>query len=157
MNSNEALLDELRQQEETFQFYEFSNETAFVLGLNLVQNAKKNRKPAVIDISRYNHQLFHYSCEGSLPEDDCWIVKMNRVVHRFNKSSLHFGIYLKEEGKTIQEKYGISSIEYAPHGGAFPIRIKNVGIIGTITVTGLPQEENHNMVVNVLREYLKVE
>jgi uncharacterized protein (UPF0303 family) len=40
------------------------------------------------------------------------------------------------------------------HGGAFPIIVRNVGVVGTVTVSGLPQEEDHRPVVDVLREFL---
>jgi uncharacterized protein (UPF0303 family) len=64
------------------------------------------------------------------------------------------GIALKSAEKTIEEKYLISSSTYAAHGGAFPLIIKNVGMVGTITVSGLPQQEDHELVVLTLRRFL---
>jgi uncharacterized protein (UPF0303 family) len=63
------------------------------------------------------------------------------------------GISLKSAGQTIEEKYLLPESEYAPHGGAFPLTIKGVGVVGTVTVSGLPQEEDHALVVRVLKEF----
>jgi uncharacterized protein (UPF0303 family) len=64
---------------------------------------------------------------------------------------------LKSKGKRIEEAYLISESEYAPHGGCFPVMIKDTGLIGTITVSGLPQEEDHKLVVEAIRDYLAQE
>ncbi|MFW5807997.1 MAG: heme-binding protein, partial [Spirochaetota bacterium] len=53
-----------------------------------------------------------------------------------------------------EEKYLLPESEYAPHGGSFPILLRNTGIIGTVTVSGLAQEEDHDLVVEALSEYL---
>lgn len=74
------------------------------------------------------------------------------MVNRFNKSSLHVGTELLSLGKTLYEAFNISETDYAAHGGAFPIIIKNVGIVGTITVSGLTQKEDHDMVIEALHE-----
>jgi uncharacterized protein (UPF0303 family) len=61
---------------------------------------------------------------------------------------------LKSKGKSIEQAYLVSESEYAPHGGCFPIILKDTGIIGTVTVSGLPQEEDHKLVVQAIRAYL---
>ncbi len=148
------LLMTLQEQEETLQFSEFTSETAFEIGLKLIEKAKKRKVPITIDIVRNGHQLFHYALDGSVPDHAQWIIRKNNVVHRFHKSSLAVGTMLKIEGKTIEEKYHISSKDYAAYGGAFPIIVKNVGIVGTITVSGSRQLDDHLMIVEVLKEFL---
>jgi uncharacterized protein (UPF0303 family) len=64
------------------------------------------------------------------------------------------GIYLKNAGQTMEEKYLLSSSDYAAHGGAFPLIIRNVGVVGTISVSGLPQQEDHELVVTTLKRFL---
>jgi uncharacterized protein (UPF0303 family) len=64
------------------------------------------------------------------------------------------GQLLKSKGKSIEEAYLISEREYAPHGGCFPVFVKDTGMVGTITVSGLPQEEDHKLVVQAIREFL---
>ncbi|ROR25793.1 heme-degrading protein [Mobilisporobacter senegalensis] len=54
----------------------------------------------------------------------------------------------------MEESSLLSSFEYAAHGGAFPIIIKNVGVVGTITVSGLAQEDDHALVLAVIKEFL---
>jgi uncharacterized protein (UPF0303 family) len=67
------------------------------------------------------------------------------------------GQLLKSKGKRIEEAYLISETDYAPHGGCFPVIVKDTGVVGTITVSGLPQEEDHKLVVQAIRTYLAQE
>jgi uncharacterized protein (UPF0303 family) len=64
------------------------------------------------------------------------------------------GIALQNAGQTMEEKYLLPSSEYAAHGGAFPLIIRDVGVVGTITVSGLPQQEDHELVVTTLKQFL---
>lgn len=154
MSNYQELLQVIARQEQELQFDEFTNETALTIGLKLIERAKRENKPVAIDITRNGQQLFHYALAGTAPDNDQWIVRKNKLVNRMHHSSFYIGTKLRSEAKTLEEKYEISSLEYAAHGGAFPIIIRNVGVVGTITVSGLPQEEDHAMVVTVLQEYL---
>jgi uncharacterized protein (UPF0303 family) len=48
---------------------------------------------------------------------------------------------------------GLDPADYAAHGGAFPVRIANVGIVAVVTVSGLPQAEDHALVVTALERF----
>lgn len=154
MNEYQARLQELLAEEDTLQFSEFSSGTALAIGTAILERAKRERKNVAIDVTRNGHQLFHYAFDGTSPDNDQWILGKNRVVNRFGRSSLYIGTLLASLGKTIREKYYLDPAEYRAHGGAFPIRVKNVGVVGTITVSGLTQEEDHEMVTAAVREYL---
>jgi uncharacterized protein (UPF0303 family) len=154
MNEHEELLKALQQQEQELQFTSFTNDTALEVGMALLQEARKRAKPLTIDITRNGQQLFHFAMTGTSIDNDEWIKRKNNVVKRFGHSSYYIGISLQNIGQTIEEKYLISSSEYAAHGGAFPLIIKDVGVVGTITVSGLPQSEDHELVVNTLKRIL---
>ena len=154
MNEHELLLQELLQQEKDIQFETFTNDTALAVGMALFEAAKNDGKAVAIDITRNGQQLFHFAMAGTSSDNGEWIKRKNRVVNRFGHSSFYVGTSLKSAGRTMEEKYLLPSSEYAAHGGAFPLIIKNVGVVGTITVSGLPQQEDHALVVNTLRQFL---
>lgn len=150
------LLQRLSKQEELLQFAELTNETAFEVGMRLVEAARRERKPITIDICRNGQQLFHCALAGTSIDNDEWIKRKNRVVNRFGHSSFYMGRQYASKGTTIAESALLDPTEYAAHGGAFPAIVKGVGVVGTITVSGLPQQEDHEFVVQTLAEYLGV-
>ena len=127
---------------------------AFAVGTALLEAAKSKGKAVTIDIARNGQQLFHFAMGGTSRDNDVWIQRKNNVVNRFGHSSFYMGVSLQSKGQTIEEKYLISSSEYAAHGGAFPLIIQGVGVVGTITVSGLPQQEDHELVVTTLKKFL---
>ncbi len=149
-------LAELSQEEAELQFKSFTNQTALELGLLILEIAKREQKRVVIDIERHGQQLFHYAMEGTTPDNDQWIIRKKNVVKRFNKSSYHVGLLLAKLGKSIEERYFVDPFQYSAHGGAFPLIVKEVGMVGTIAVSGLPQEEDHRLVVKSIRTYLQL-
>ena len=154
MSEYTELLNELLQQEEEIQFGSFDNDMAFVIGLALVDAARSKDKGVTIDIARNGQQLVHFAMQGTSHDNGVWVQRKNNVVNRFGHSSFYMGISLKSKDQTMEEKYLISSSEFAAHGGAFPLIIRGVGVVGTITVSGLPQEEDHELVVTTLRAFL---
>jgi uncharacterized protein (UPF0303 family) len=154
VSEQQELLNTLLQQEKELQFSSFTNDDAFKLGVALVEEIRRRGKAAAVDIHRSGQQLFHFAMEGTARDNDEWIKRKNNVVNRFGHSSFYVRRYLAGLGQTIEEKYLVSSHEYAAHGGAFPLLIANVGIVGTVTVSGLPQREDHEVVVTTIRRFL---
>jgi uncharacterized protein (UPF0303 family) len=75
-------------------------------------------------------------------------------VLRFHRSSYAIGLKQERAQTSLQEKVGLDPKDYATHGGCFPILLAGTGCVGTITVSGLPQREDHALVVSVLQDYL---
>src|SRR5215203_7368910 len=148
------ILRELLQEEQDLQFTKFNETTAWQIGSELVERSARDNLPVTIDITRGNHQLFHASLRGTSSDNDEWVKRKVRLVYRFGHSSFYMGQILKSKGKRIEEAYLISENDYAPHGGCFPVIVKDTGMVGTITVSGLPQEEDHRLVVQAIRNYL---
>jgi uncharacterized protein (UPF0303 family) len=153
----EDILEQLLREEQELQFEKFNEETAWRLGSGLVEQCAHEGIPVTIDIMNGEHQLFHASLRGTSADNDEWVKRKVRLVYRFGHSSFYMGQLLKSKGKSIEEMFLIPESQYAPHGGCFPIIVKGTGMVGTITVSGLPQEEDHNLVVQAIRDYLSKE
>ncbi|KAI8987947.1 hypothetical protein BDF20DRAFT_910502 [Mycotypha africana] len=154
MASDKELVASILAQEEKCQFTKFTSEDALKLGLLLLENVKPYKKSVVIDIAMNGHQLFHYAMDGTSKDNDEWVRRKNNTVNRFGHASYYVGRYIASQGKTFEEKYYASEKEYATHGGAFPLIIKNVGVVGTVTVSGLAQQDDHNVVANTIEQYI---
>ena len=153
----EDILRTLLQEEQELQFTSFNETTAWQLGTQMVEHAMRENLPITIDITRGQHQLFHASMPGTAADNDEWVKRKVRLVNRFGHSSFYMGQMLKSKGKRIEESYLIPESEYAAHGGCFPIIVKSTGMVGTITVSGLPQEEDHKLVVESIHAFLAKE
>ena len=150
----ETLLKKLEAEEQELQFDRFSNEDAVALGLSLYETAKAKNLPVTIDITRNGHQLFHLSMPGTSPDNDQWVARKIKLVNRMGMSSFRVGTLLRSLGMTLEERFELSHYEYAAHGGCFPVILKGTGHIGTVTISGLAQEDDHAMVVGAIRAYL---
>ena len=145
---------EIAAEEEELQFAGFTNDDAWELGTALVEAGRRDGAPIAIDISRNSHQLFHAALPGTSADNDDWIRRKTAVVNRFGHSSLYMRQSFLERGTTFEEATGLDPREYAAHGGGFPILVRDVGPVGVVVVSGLPQLEDHALVVSVIRAHL---
>jgi len=148
-------LAELAAHEDELRFARFDNDDAWDLGTALVARAREQQLPVAVDIARNGHQLFHAALPGTSPDNDAWIRRKAAVVDRFGHSSLYVGQRSREAGTTFEAQFGLDPERYAAHGGAFPVLVRDVGPIGVVVVSGLPQVADHRLVVDVLREHLR--
>jgi uncharacterized protein (UPF0303 family) len=145
---------ELAAEEQELQFSSFTNDDAWELGSALVAAARERSAPVVIDVTRNGHQLFRAALPGSAPDNDTWIARKQRVVHRFGHGSLYVRQASIERGTTFEAEFALDPAEYAAHGGAVPVLVRSVGPVGVVAVSGLPQLEDHRMVVAGIRAHL---
>jgi len=151
-----ALITSLEAQEERLVFTRFDNEDAWRLGSAMVAAAAGRALPVTIDIRRHGQQLFHAALPGTTAENDSWIERKANVVNRFAAASYLVGRRLAARGAVLDEALGVEPRLFAAHGGSFPVRIKDVGVVGTVTVSGLPQADDHAFVTEMIGAFLGV-
>ena len=141
------------RQEAALTFPGFTPETAWQLGTTLRDLALARKHSVVIDVRRFgapHQQLFYCALDGTTPDNQRWVARKIATVARFHKSSYHIGRLLAQSGLTFSALYNLPEEDYAAHGGCFPIVVEGTGIVGAVTVSGLPQREDHNLVVEAL-------
>lgn len=152
--SIDADLERIALQEQELQFDNFSLETGWALGSLLCEVAAERKLGVVIDVTLFSMPVFYAALEGSTPDNPNWVRRKRNCVFRFLKSSYAVGLSLAKQGTDITTKFGLPDAEFAPHGGSFPIVVKGTGCIGAVTVSGLPQRDDHIMVVEALARLL---
>jgi uncharacterized protein (UPF0303 family) len=155
--SLEADIAQLKIQEQSLQFQSFTEQDAWNLGEAMRAAATAKKYPFVIDIRSAGRKLFYTALSGSVPENENWVRRKINIVMSKHKSSYHIGREIAQNGKTLDQTMGFNPIDIAPHGGCFPIIIKNVGVVGTVTVSGIPQRDDHNFVVEHICAFLKLD
>ncbi|MFF3464276.1 heme-degrading domain-containing protein [Streptomyces sp. NPDC001984] len=150
-------IEELEAQERRLVFRQFTYDDAWAIGSLLVELARERQAPVAIDIHRAGQQLFHTALPGSTPDNDAWIARKRRVVERYGSASYLVGARFRAKGTTFEESSRLDPDVYAAHGGSFPVTVENVGVIGSVTVSGLPQLQDHRLVVEALERFLDVD
>jgi uncharacterized protein (UPF0303 family) len=135
-------------------FGSFTNDDALELGLLLAEKARARKLPIAVDVERGPQRLFHFAATGTTPDNAAWIERKKNVVRRMFRSSYGVGLKLAASGKTLADSMGAAADDYAAHGGCFPVVVHGVGFVGTVAVSGLPQKEDHDLVVEAIREFL---
>ncbi|CAK7896710.1 hypothetical protein CAAN1_03S04874 [[Candida] anglica] len=143
----------LLQQEKEATLKVFNNAVAWEIGQLARQKvlAKNPNASAVIDISLLTgHKLFRAAVGSDTALDnESWVERKVNVVRRFNHSSFYHQAKLTCNNKPNT----LNEAEYAIHGGSFPIRLQNSDfVIATLTVSGLKQNEDHEIVYETLKE-----
>ncbi|CAM3537274.1 heme-degrading domain-containing protein [Kibdelosporangium persicum] len=150
-----ATSQELAAQEERLQFDRFDNDTAIALGQRMLTAARERGLPLVISVRRNGQRLFHAALPGTSADNDAWVDRKARIVDRYGHSSYYMGMLNEENGGgSFEEKSRLDPELYAAHGGVFPVIVRGTGPIGTVGVSGLPQEEDHAFVVEQLEAFL---
>jgi uncharacterized protein (UPF0303 family) len=136
----------------------FNSDIAWAIGsaTRKIAIEKYGDQSLVIDITLSSGQVLFHTCTNGDAEldNDEWVNRKKRTVLRFGKSSFYMGQKLRIKGKSIEDALYISPVDYATHGGSVPIRIKNFdGVVGTLTISGLAQEQDHLLAIDVLQSY----
>jgi uncharacterized protein (UPF0303 family) len=156
MTPSKEMLERIAAEEKELVLSSFTEEDAWRLGNILAELAWSRNLPVAVDIRRPGQIMFHAVFPGAVADNEEWVRRKTNVLFRFGQSSLAVGVSLALAGQSIEEKSFISSFEFSPHGGAFPVRVTGVGIVAAATVSGLPQEEDHALVVEALRAFMAV-
>lgn len=150
-----SLIAEIEDQEASLVFTRFDNDDAWRLGVLLADMARERDLGVTVDIRRGTQQMFHAALPGTTADNDEWVERKARVVQRFGASSYLVGLRSTASGSSFAVRRDDLPIGlYAAHGGSFPIRVIGVGVVGAVTVSGLPQADDHALVVEALRTFL---
>ncbi|MDV3799589.1 hypothetical protein CMU10_15650 [Elizabethkingia anophelis] len=130
----------------------FSNRMAFDMGVKIIDLAKSRNQHIAVEVCRLNQTVFLF-VDDTLPVDKHnWLRRKANIARQFEESSLSVKNDLKEGNISLEKTFGLDERDFLAKGGAIPIFVKNGGMIAVITVSGLHDEEDHNIIIEALGE-----
>ena len=147
----------IKRQEETLVFDHFDNDDAWKLGCLLVEGAKEKGRAIAVEIWINGYMVFRYGCNGTNNYNDLWLSRKVNTVTMFHRSTLraHYMPFVGEDD--LYRDAHLDPNEYANMGGGFPIRVKGVGCIGALAVSGLAHTRDHQTAADAVAKFLGIE
>ena len=148
-------LTRISLQEERLRFERFDAGVAWQIGSWLRNTAVTRGQSIAIDIVLNGAPLFYAALVGATPNNAEWIRRKKNVMSRFHKSTYAVGLEYTRNETTLEARTGAPLSDFVTAGGCFPIRLRGSdAVLGSITVSGLPEREDHELVVQAIAEHL---
>jgi uncharacterized protein (UPF0303 family) len=147
-------IDRIKRQEAELVFDRFDEAVAFDLGSAVRARALAQALPIVVDIRTFDRPLFYAAMPGSNASNPDWARRKTNVVRRFLKSTYRMVLEQKRPDRTFKPGEGLDIADYVLAGGGFPITVRHAGVIGAIAVSGLPERQDHGVVIDALCDHL---
>lgn len=129
----------------------FSNTIAMDMGIRIVELARSRNQAIAIEISRLNQSVFLYVEDGLPADKHNWLRRKANLAKYFEESSLAVRHTLERRSMSLEKPFGLDEKDYVAKGGSIPVFVKNAGLIATITVSGLRDFEDHDIIIEALR------
>jgi uncharacterized protein (UPF0303 family) len=146
----------IAEQEKRLAFSAFDEATAFTIGSALRERGLAENLPIVIQISVWDRLLFYAALPGSSSSNFDWVRRKINVVKMFQKSTYRMVLEQNSPDRAFKTGHGLPVTEYVLAGGGFPLVIKGVGPVGAFGVSGLPEREDHGVIVDALCDHLGI-
>ena len=129
----------------------FSNRVGLEIGLAIFNLAKERKQNIAVKIERLNHVIFLYVDENLPADKHNWLKRKANVAKHFQESSLCVKNDLANGNMSLEKTFALDTKKYLAKGGSIPIFVKNSGMIAIVTVSGLRDDEDHNIIIEALQ------
>ena len=145
---------QLLQEEQVLILPSLTNTDAIEIGQIATALGTDRNLPIAVEVRIGDWIVYHASLTGSTPENDWWIGRKARVVNLKKHSTIFERVLAEENGIDWHKENNLMDETHAIHGGGLPLITKDGGYQGVLTVSGLPQVDDHLLGVEVLTEFL---
>lgn len=134
----------------------FDSRDALEIGSRMVRLSEKYQKEPLVIIIREQDELpvFQYAGNAMLQRNINFAMKKRNTVLKTGHCSLW--VMAQQQTYGGMEEYFHNDTECLPVGGAFPIYV-NENLAATIAVSGLKEGMDHQVIVEALADYFKLQ
>lgn len=145
-------IERAKRQEQELVLPVFDEAVAFDIGASIRARALAEGLSLIVDLRTWDRQLFFSATPGTSADNAEWVRRKINSVRRFQRAS--YRLVLERGEAPFPPQAGADPADYVIAGGGFPIRVPGAGIIGTLTISGLPGRSDHGVAVDALCDHL---
>jgi uncharacterized protein (UPF0303 family) len=143
------------EQEGALVFERFDEDLAFALGGAIRDAAKALSKGGIATgVYLWDRTLFYGATAGATDGNRGWIKRKVKLVRLMLKSTYRIVLERGDKPRLFEPSWGIEPSQYAIAGGAFPITVKGIGVVGAAAASGLHERDDHRVVVEAICDHL---
>lgn len=150
--SNEDHIAKVKRQELELVLPALDEAVAYEIGSAIRARALAEGLSLVVDIRTWDRQLFFTATSGTSSDNAEWVRRKINTVKRFHRAS--YRMVLERGEVPFSPQSGADPSDYVIAGGGFPLRVPGAGIIGSLTISGLPGWKDHAVAVDALCDHL---
>lgn len=148
-------VESLASEQAALELDRFDYDFAWRLGSAMRELAAARAAPVAITIAHGSDLVFSTLLPGATIDNLEWAARKRAVAHRFHRSSLSLRLESEAGGFDFNRRYRLADAAFAASGGGVPLMQRNGTLIGTAGVSGLPDVEDHALIIAALRTVLE--
>ena len=147
-------LEHLAAEQEHLLLDTFDYDLAWALGQAIRMRAAAMKAPVAVEVSHGTVPVFVSLLPGATLDNLDWTARKRAVAHRFHRSSLAMRLEAEKAGFDFNARFRLPNESYVASGGGVPLILRDGTLIGTAAVSGLPDVEDHQLIVDGLTSLL---
>lgn len=141
--SVETDLTIIAEQEQELVFERFDEDTAAEIGGYVREAAKAIGRGVVVGVYLWDRTMYFAATPGATSGNRAWAERKTGTVKLLLKSSYRAVLERGDKPRLLEPQWALEPTEYALAGGAFPIVVKGIGVVGAVAVSGLTERDDH--------------
>jgi uncharacterized protein (UPF0303 family) len=98
-----------------------------------------------VRVTRGDMTVAQLCMDGTQPDHEEWLRRKTNVVRRFGRSSLDIARLVAADPDATMDLLGLDWRDYALVGGAVPVMVEGLGMVGIVAVSGADQVQDHEI------------
>ncbi len=148
-----AVKDILEEQERVLRFKSISFSALHEIGEHIISLARERGGSVYVQIRISGDVVYATAMDGTSRNNISWARRKANTAEYSARSSMLDGLINREKGRSLEER-GLSLFDYTEEGGSFPILLESGIAVGSVTVSGMKSEEDHQIAADALASYL---
>ncbi len=143
-------LERLAAQEAELVFDRFDENVAFSIGQRVRDAALARGAGVSVLIKLWDRPVFFSATPGTSFHNYKWCHRKANTVEFTHKSTYRHVLERDDKPRVFEESWGVDAADYVFAGGAVPINVKGIGIVGATVASGLDERADHEIVVEAM-------